>query len=504
MGPDSAHAAGVPPEGIGPGDGKPVPPITVIVAFADGKRRQHVFTAPFRIGRGEECEVRAEGPDVSRVHAEMLIRDGRWWVRDAASTNGTFLDGQRVTLAQVPERAVLQLGSDEPRVLVRTGVDAGARSNATIVDSPRTESYYVRHYLEGSKTGQLGQRTIMIRKAFLDVMRKRRRYYLLAIAGVGLLLAAAGGLSLYQRGQLAKQRGIAEAIFYEMKAVEVQLAQLEGRVGPSPDRTTRAELAEDRSRLANLERSYDSFLSELGVYDPKMTQEQRLILRIARVFGECELAMPGGLVAEVSRYIQKWKADTRLKDAIGRANANGCAPKVVAAMTSFHLPPQFFYLALVESDFRSGLCGPQTRFGIPKGAWQFVPETAIAYGLHTGPLYLLPQSDPRDERHDFAKATIAAARYLHDIYSKEAQASGLLVVASYNWGEGNVQQLIRSMPENPRERNFWRLLTDHRRQIPRETYGYVFSVFAGAVIGEDPHLFGFDFDNPLESGKVAR
>ncbi len=477
------------------------PPLHVTVVYADGRRHQHIVTEPCRIGRGEECEVRAESKDVSRVHAEILVREGAWWVKDAASTNGTFLDGERVTLAQVPERAVLQLGGDDPRVLLRIGGGEDDAISATVIDAPRTEAYYVRHYLEGQKDSQVGRRTIMIRKAFLDVMRRRRRLYLAAIGLVVLLLAGAGAYSFHQRAQLAKQRAIAEDIFYQMKAVEVQLDQLEAKVGPSPDRATREELAADRSRVANLEHSYDSFLAELGVYTPKMTEDERLILRVARVFGECELAMPHGLVAEVDRYVGKWKADRRLADAIARAEANGYAPKVVAAMTSVHLPPQFFYLALEESDFRTDLCGPQTRFGIPKGAWQFVPETAIAYGLRTGPLYLLPQKDPRDDRHDFGKATLAAARYLRDIYAKEAQASGLLVIASYNWGEGNIQQLIRSMPENPRERNFWKLITEHRRQIPRETYSYVFRVFAGAVIGEDPHHFGFDFADPLAVAK---
>ena len=53
------------------------------------------------------------------------------------------------------------------------------------------------------------------------------------------------------------------------------------------------------------------------------------------------------------------------------------------------------------------------------------------------------------------------------------------------------------MPTNPRERNFWRLLTGHRNQLPDEAYGYVFNIFSAAVIGGNPRLFGFDFDNPL-------
>jgi hypothetical protein len=34
-------------------------------------------------------------------------------------------------------------------------------------------------------------------------------------------------------------------------------------------------------------------------------------------------------------------------------------------------------------------------------------------------------------------------------------------------------------------------------QIPKETYDYVFYILSAAVIGENPRLFGFDFENPL-------
>ncbi|HUK11948.1 MAG TPA: FHA domain-containing protein [Thermoanaerobaculaceae bacterium] len=492
-----------PPAEGGASSGGP-PAVNVTVVTAAGTTRQRSFTQAFRLGRGEECEVRVAGKDVSRIHAEVVPRGTEWSVRDLGSTNGTFLDGERVHDAKLPARCELQLGTEEVRVLLRIGEDTRDAADATMVDAPRDEAYYIHHYVEHDKTGHLGQRTIMIRQAVADVMRKRRRHYVWIIGLVVALGLGAGGYAIYQHRELAKQRALAEAIFYQMKTVELQLAQLEAREGPVPDAKRRAELAADRTRFADLEHSYDGFLSELGVYDPKMTPEQRLILRIARVYGECELAMPDGFIDEVDRYIDKWKADERLVNSIRRANANHYAPIVINDMTKNHLPPQFFYLALEESNFQVELCGPETRYGIPKGAWQFIPETAIAYGLRTGPLYLLRQSDPRDERHDFAKATGAAARYLRDIYDKEAQASGLLVIASYNWGENNILQLIRSMPENPRDRNFWQLLTKHRRQIPRETYAYVFMVFSAAVIGENPHLFGFDFDNPLTAGRPAK
>jgi hypothetical protein len=55
------------------------------------------------------------------------------------------------------------------------------------------------------------------------------------------------------------------------------------------------------------------------------------------------------------------------------------------------------------------------------------------------------------------------------------------------------------MPDNPRERNFWRILENHRKKIPKQTYDYVFYIVSAAVIGENPRLFGFNFDNPLAS-----
>ena len=67
----------------------------------------------------------------------------------------------------------------------------------------------------------------------------------------------------------------------------------------------------------------------------------------------------------------------------------------------------------------------------------------------------------------------------------------------YNWGEGRVLTFVRSMPANRRERNFRQLLARYRDKIPQETYDYLFYIVSAAVIGENPRLSGFDFDDPL-------
>lgn len=49
------------------------------------------------VGRDPSCQVHLDHPSVSRHHAEIRRRDGRFEIRDAGSTNGTYVNGQRVT-----------------------------------------------------------------------------------------------------------------------------------------------------------------------------------------------------------------------------------------------------------------------------------------------------------------------------------------------------------------------------------------------------------------------
>jgi pSer/pThr/pTyr-binding forkhead associated (FHA) protein len=52
--------------------------------------------AQFVIGRDPECQLRPASPMISRRHCAVLVREGKVWVRDFGSTNGTQVNGQRV------------------------------------------------------------------------------------------------------------------------------------------------------------------------------------------------------------------------------------------------------------------------------------------------------------------------------------------------------------------------------------------------------------------------
>lgn len=70
------------------------------VTIADGPQAGVGATladAPVVIGRGSDCQIRLDDDYSSTRHARLFQSEGEWWVEDLGSTNGTYLDGQRVT-----------------------------------------------------------------------------------------------------------------------------------------------------------------------------------------------------------------------------------------------------------------------------------------------------------------------------------------------------------------------------------------------------------------------
>jgi hypothetical protein len=452
--------------------------------WQDDAEQTRTFTEPFTIGRDPSCDIAIEDASISRTHARVSPVGGQWHVEDLESGNGTFLDSLRVHQAVLPLSSTLQVGD----VLK-------LRLNVPEAPEHITDEEIVERYFGDTADHELGDKTLRIRTAYRRIDMRQKLHYHLIISAVVAVLIVAIGLGAFQHVTLQKTRELATEIFYSMKSVEVQVARMEDLVRDSGDAKLIDEARNRREDVRTLEAQYDRFLEELDVLGPDLSDQDRVILRVARMLGECELAMPEGFTDEVKSYILRWQATNQLRRAVQRMQRQNLTAVVADAMLGNHLPPQFLYVALKESGFNSQAIGPKTRFGIAKGMWQFMPTTARRYGLRTGPLVELPMHDPYDQRFEPELATRAAARYLRDIYSHEAQASGLLVIASYNWGENNVRRRILDMPNNPRERNFWQLLNEH--DIPTETYDYVMYIFSAIVIGEDPALFGFEFDNPL-------
>jgi hypothetical protein len=75
--------------------------------------------APFELGRTREADVFLRDPEVSRRHARFEAFNGVVYVEDLKSSNGTFLNGRRVTEAiEIRDGDEIDVGTT--RLLVRS------------------------------------------------------------------------------------------------------------------------------------------------------------------------------------------------------------------------------------------------------------------------------------------------------------------------------------------------------------------------------------------------
>lgn len=63
------------------------------------------------IGRDPSCEVFLNDRTVSRRHAHLSLRDGRAFIEDLGSLNGTWVDGAIVSAGELSSGSSVQIGT---------------------------------------------------------------------------------------------------------------------------------------------------------------------------------------------------------------------------------------------------------------------------------------------------------------------------------------------------------------------------------------------------------
>jgi hypothetical protein len=67
--------------------------------------------AELTLGRSSDCELVFGDDTVSRHHARLELRDGRWFLVDLDSSNGTLVNGRRVHDVEVRAGDRIRLGA---------------------------------------------------------------------------------------------------------------------------------------------------------------------------------------------------------------------------------------------------------------------------------------------------------------------------------------------------------------------------------------------------------
>lgn len=85
--------------------------------------------SPFLVGRHSKAGLTIPSPTVSNIHAELRIEGGVLTVKDLGSTNGTFINGERIDGEfTVASGDLLQFAE----IVFRVGLDAGRYDSKTI------------------------------------------------------------------------------------------------------------------------------------------------------------------------------------------------------------------------------------------------------------------------------------------------------------------------------------------------------------------------------------
>lgn len=165
------------------------------------------------------------------------------------------------------------------------------------------------------------------------------------------------------------------------------------------------------------------------------------------------------------------------------AKAKYYFPMFEQYLDQFDVPLEMKYLAIVESALRPDA---RSRVGAT-GLWQFMYGTGVQFDLKVNSYV--------DDRQDPVKATIAACKYLSQLYKIFGDWD--LALAAYNSGPGNVSKAIK---RSGGYKNYWNI----RPFLPRETAGYVPAFYATMYIfeyaeehgiyPEAPKIFHFETD----------
>jgi pSer/pThr/pTyr-binding forkhead associated (FHA) protein len=93
---------------------RPRAPQGMIVAREGSVRREVPLTAePITVGRDPKNDIVLDDRRVSRRHAEVRLRLGRYTLYDLQSTNGTFVNGRRIAEMVLSDEDRITIGGAE-------------------------------------------------------------------------------------------------------------------------------------------------------------------------------------------------------------------------------------------------------------------------------------------------------------------------------------------------------------------------------------------------------
>ena len=220
----------------------------------------------------------------------------------------------------------------------------------------------------------------------------------------------------------------------------------------------------------------DRILEMTFPLDPSL--KRKVMDELAATQSQLPLEVTDPVVRSINYFSSEQGKRTLLA---GFKRAGRYRPMIQRVLAQEGIPQELIYLAQLESGFSPRAVS----WASATGMWQFMQFTGRDYGLM--------QTAYTDDRLDPEKATIAAARHLHDLY--RMFGDWYLAMAAYNCGAGGVQAAV----QRTGYADYWKLR--ELNALPRETEAYVPVIVAMTIMAKNAKDYGIENwpeDPPLE------
>ena len=459
------------------------------------------------MGRGSDADLRFDDDGLSRLHATIYREGEKLWILDENSTNGTFVNGEKVPPAGTP----LHNGD---RVKIGHYTDLRIRfAEPEKIASP-SENKPSAQVVSAAPDSSSSLGVLPVALTALAI-------FVIAITAAFIAIQALGGSNpqivqntknpnkqiIDDNGDIIEEDTPKPSPKPSKEPGGNQTIETNTNLTTSPEET-------NKTTPNSLPRKKFAEMSE-----PEKDEYVKIKAeKIARIIGnQASEPIPPEAVRSIrghlKGYVDRVRASrvnncsqgvfTRsdMTTVMERASKN--APFILRAFYAEGLDPQIgLYVAMIESEHCPCLQSPTGALGM----FQFVRGTGREYNLQVKNDASPSNPDQRCEPEPAARAAAQYLKYLTGRFGT-GPMSFPLAIASYNSGQGGLSQNLEKALKAAaaQDRSFWTLVANQvafeggiGEQFRKENVKYVPKFFAAAIVGENPADFGINMQ-PLST-----
>jgi len=471
-----------------------------IIRGIDLGKRYALVEGVITIGRSDDNLIILNENEllVSNHHAILYIYPNNICIQDINSRNGTYLNGQRISLNEVKLNDIIGFGEKGPQLkLICTTEDITQNESvlqtpciskieiSCINDSPPFESASIfttdiEHKIMNNSINADELTKLMEQSASLKKILQKGN---LPETQSNLLFSDYG---THQRNRIRIIMLTCSIILFSLFSIAyltIRFFQIKSK----PDSELISKMTENKKSIDSLLFSFsqpiqiDHLRSLFNTWDYQPVIKDTIdffLYEILSGFGHTDYQIPPQMSTTVKRHLETYSQTQRLMTSRLLKRKELYFPMIQKIFSEKNIPSQLAYISMLESGFNPKALSHAGA----RGLWQFMPHTARKYGLKVDSF--------SDERIEPQKATYAAAEYLRDLIGIfGAKSSIMLVMAAYNAGEERIMNALRKIEDPIRDRDFWYIY--RMGYLSEETNEYIPRILALMIIDNNREYFGF-------------